>query len=69
MNEFCGIRMGVADNVRGKICSVNFEPPDNELCSARHIYQVSRGAWMISILSILNRFTCRFRGGSRFLGD
>ena len=41
----------------GKVCSLNFEPPDNDLCSACHVYPLSRGAWIISILFILNRFT------------
>ena len=40
-----------------KVCSINFEPPDNDLCSACHFYLLSREAWMISILIILNRFT------------
>ena len=40
-----------------KVCSINFEPPDNDLCSACHVYPLSRGAWMISVLFILNRFT------------
>ena len=44
-------------NCMGKVCSINFEPPDNDLCSVCHVYPLSRGAWMISILFILNRFT------------
>ena len=42
---------------QSKVCSINFEPPDNDLCSACHVYPLSRGAWMISILFILNGFT------------
>ena len=41
----------------GKVCSINFEPPDNDLCSVCHVYALSRGAWIISILFILNGFT------------
>ena len=40
-----------------KVCSINFEPPDNDLCYACHVHPLSRGAWIISILFILNRFT------------
>ena len=40
-----------------KVCSINFEPPDNDLCSACHVYPLSRGAWIILILFILNGFT------------
>ena len=40
-----------------KVCSINFEPSDNDLCSACHVYPLSRGAWIISILFIFNRFT------------
>ena len=43
--------------VSHKACSINFEPPDNDLCSACHVYPLSRGARIISILFILNRFT------------
>ena len=39
-----------------KVCSINFEPPDNDLFSPCHVYPLSRGAWIISILFILNRF-------------
>ena len=39
-----------------KVCPINFEPPDNDLCSACHVYPLSRGKWIISILFILNRF-------------
>ena len=28
-----------------KVCSINFEPPDKDLCSACHVYPLSRGAW------------------------
>ena len=40
-----------------KICSINFEPPDIDLCPACHVYLISRGAWIFSILFIPNRFT------------
>ena len=40
-----------------KVCSINFEPPDIDLCSACHVYPFSRGASIISILLIMNRFT------------
>ena len=30
---------------------------DNDLCSACHVYPLSRAAWIISILFILKRFT------------
>ena len=40
-----------------KICSINFEPPDIDLCSVCHVYTISRGALIISILFIVNRFT------------
>ena len=39
-----------------KVCSINFEPPDNDLCSSCHVYPLSREAWIISILFILKRF-------------
>ena len=42
-----------------KVCSINFEPPDNDFCSACHVHPLSRGAWIISILFILNGFTFR----------
>ena len=42
---------------RAKVCSINFEPSDIDLCSACHVYPISRGAWIISILFMLNRFT------------
>ena len=37
-----------------KVCSINFEPSEMDLCSACHAY---RGGWIILILSILNNFT------------
>ena len=40
-----------------KVCSINFERPDIDLCSACHIYPISGGASIISILFIVNRFT------------
>ena len=40
-----------------KVCSINFEPPKNDLCSACHVYPLSCGARIISILFILNRVT------------
>ena len=40
-----------------KVCSINFEPPGNDLCSACHVHPLSRVAWIISILIILDRFT------------
>ena len=40
-----------------KVCSINFEPPDNDLCSACHVYPLSRRAWIIPVLFISNRFT------------
>ena len=42
---------------RGKVCSINFEPPDVDLCSACHVYTISCGAWTISTLFIVNRVT------------
>ena len=39
-----------------KVCSINFEPHDNDFCSAFHVYPLSCGAWIISIPFILNRF-------------
>ena len=41
----------------GKVCSVNFEPPDIDLCSACHVRPLLRGAWIVSILFILNKLT------------
>ena len=38
-------------------CSINFEPPDIDLCSGYHVYPISRGASIISVLFIANRFT------------
>ena len=46
-----------------EVCSINFEPPDTDLCSACHVYPLSRGACIISILFILNGFT--LGGGGR----
>ena len=40
-----------------KVCSINFEPPDIDLCSACHVYPLFCGAWIISILFILNKLT------------
>ena len=40
-----------------RVCSINFEPPDNDLCSACHDHPLFRGAWIISILFILNKLT------------
>ena len=40
-----------------KVCSINFEPPDIDLCSACHVYMISHRAWIISILFIVNRIT------------
>ena len=40
----------------GKVCSINFEPPDNDLCSTCHVYPIFRRAWIISIPFIVNRF-------------
>ena len=40
-----------------KVYSINFEPPDNDLCSKCHVYPLSCRAWIISILFILNGFT------------
>ena len=34
--------------IAAKVCSINFEPPDNDLCSACHVYPLSRGSWIIS---------------------
>ena len=30
-----------------KVCSINFEPPDIDLCSVGHVYPISHGAWII----------------------
>ena len=30
--------------VLSKVCSINFEPLDEDLCSACHVYPLSRGA-------------------------
>ena len=30
-----------------RVCSINFEPPDNDLCSACHGHPLFRGAWII----------------------
>ena len=40
-----------------KVCSINSQSPDYDLCSACHVYPLSRGARIVSILFILNRFT------------
>ena len=45
------------DTESTSVSSINFEQPDNDLCSVCHVYPLSRGAWIISILFILNRFT------------
>ena len=37
-----------------KVCSITFEPPDIDLCSACHVYPLFRGAWIMSILFILD---------------
>ena len=39
-----------------KVCSINFETPDNDFCSAYHVYPISSRTWIISILFIVNRF-------------
>ena len=38
--------------MKDQVCSINFEPPDSNLCSAYHVYPISRGAWIISVLFI-----------------
>ena len=40
-----------------RVCSIDFEPPDNDLCSACHDHPLFRGAWIISILFIFNKLT------------
>ena len=40
-----------------KVCLINFEPPDIDFCSACHVYPISRGAWIISVLFMVNRLT------------
>ena len=30
------------DNINSKVCSINFEPPDIDLCSVCHVYPISR---------------------------
>ena len=34
-----------------EVSSINFEPPDIDLCFACHVYPLFRGAWIVSILS------------------
>ena len=46
-----------ATNLCVKVCSVNFEPPDIDLCSPFHVYPLFCGARIISILFILNKLT------------
>ena len=33
-----------------KVCSINFEPPDNDFLSVCYVYPLSHGAWIISTL-------------------
>ena len=40
-----------------KVCSIDSEPPDIDLCPACHVYRLFRGAQIISILFILNKLT------------
>ena len=42
-----------------KVCSINFEPPDNDLCSACHVCSLSRGAWIISVLFYIEQIYLR----------
>ena len=56
-NKLICIRVRCNENFSCKVCSINFEPPDIDLCSACHVYPISRGASIISILFIVNRFT------------
>ena len=48
---------GGGEEIDSKVCSINFEPPDIDLCYACHVYPISREARIISILFIVNRFT------------
>ena len=57
------LKKQILRSVFSKVCSINFEPLDNDLCSACHVYPLSRGAWIISILFILNGFASGGGGG------
>ena len=37
-----------------KVCSINFEPPDNDLCSTCHVYPLSHEAtWSMDYLNTI----------------
>ena len=40
-----------------KVYSVNFDPPEFDLCSSCHVYPRSREAWITSVPLTLNIFT------------
>ena len=40
-----------AEHTLAKVPSINFEPPDIDLCSACHVYPISRGAWLFQYYS------------------
>ena len=52
-----GSKLQLIEQTLHKVCSINFEPPDIDQCSACHVCPISRGVWIFSILFILNRFT------------
>ena len=55
--NYIKVRPPLVRHLLRKVCSINSEPPDNDLCSACHVYPFSREAGIISVLFILNRFT------------
>ena len=49
--------ISVTNNGGCKVCSINFEPPDIDLCSGCHVYPLFCRAWIISILFRLKKLT------------
>ena len=52
--KFDSMNWGWSANVKSDQSTLSL--PDIDLCSACHVYPISRGAWIVSILFIVNRF-------------
>ena len=55
--NYIKVRVPLVHHLLRKVYSINFKPPDIDLCSACHVYPLFRGARIISILFILNKLT------------
>ena len=46
-NNISDFNPNVTKRAAGRVCSINFEPLDNDLCSACHDHPLFIGAWII----------------------